>query len=89
MFGVLGFTAVINQPQVAILSVGGIARRPRFAADGAVVARELMQVGLSCDHRAVYGADAARFLARLRELLEQPMSLLLPPLGGSGEGAAR
>jgi pyruvate dehydrogenase E2 component (dihydrolipoamide acetyltransferase) len=76
MFGALSFTAVIDAPQVAILAVGGVVRRPVFDADGAVVGRELMQASLSCDHRAIYGADAARFLQRLREVLEQPVMLL-------------
>jgi pyruvate dehydrogenase E2 component (dihydrolipoamide acetyltransferase) len=81
MFGVTSFEAVINPPQVGILAVGRVDRRPAFDDAGAVVARDLMQVSLSCDHRAVYGADAARFLSRVRELLERPLPLLL-------EGAA-
>ena len=44
---------------------------------GVVVARRLMTLRLSCDHRILYGADAARFLAEIRTLLEQPFSLLL------------
>jgi pyruvate dehydrogenase E2 component (dihydrolipoamide acetyltransferase) len=63
MFGVRAFTAIVDPPQVAILAVGGI-------VDGA------MTVTLSCDHRVVYGADGARFLSRLRELLERPLALL-------------
>jgi pyruvate dehydrogenase E2 component (dihydrolipoamide acetyltransferase) len=89
MFGVLDFTAVIDVPQVAILAVGATVRRPVFGEDDAIVARDLMQVSLSSDHRAVYGADAARYLARLRAVLEDPMLLLLPPLGGPNEGDAR
>jgi pyruvate dehydrogenase E2 component (dihydrolipoamide acetyltransferase) len=65
MFGVRSFTAIVDPPQVAILAVGGI-------AGGA------MTLTLSCDHRVVYGADGARFLARLRELLERPLALTLP-----------
>jgi pyruvate dehydrogenase E2 component (dihydrolipoamide acetyltransferase) len=76
MFGVLSFDAVIDAPQVAILAVGGIVRRPAFDADGAVVARDTLQASLTCDHRAVYGADAARFLQRLRGVIEQPLALL-------------
>jgi pyruvate dehydrogenase E2 component (dihydrolipoyllysine-residue acetyltransferase) len=64
MFGVRSFTAIVDPPQVAILAVGGI------AADGT------MSVTLSCDHRVVYGADGARFLSRLRELLERPLALM-------------
>jgi pyruvate dehydrogenase E2 component (dihydrolipoamide acetyltransferase) len=86
MFGVLAFDAVINPPQVAILAVGGSVRRPCFDAEDRVVARELMQLALCCDHRAVYGAAAARFLARVGELLERPLLLTLPPLGGDHGG---
>ena len=77
MFGVLSFDAVIDAPQAAILAVGAVVRRPAFDAAGAVVGRDLMQVSLSCDHRVVYGADGARFLERLRALLEHPLSLLI------------
>ena len=45
--------------------------------DGEVVARTTMGVTLACDHRILYGADAAQFLARIRELLEQPIGLAL------------
>ncbi len=76
MFGVTSFTAIINPPQAAILSVGSV--QPRSVArDGEIVARQEMTVTLACDHRILYGADAARFLARIRELLEQPASLTL------------
>jgi pyruvate dehydrogenase E2 component (dihydrolipoamide acetyltransferase) len=76
MFGVTNFTAIINPPQAAILSVGSVQLRPA-ASDGEILARQEMTVTLACDHRILYGADAARFLARIRELLEQPASLTL------------
>jgi pyruvate dehydrogenase E2 component (dihydrolipoamide acetyltransferase) len=76
MFGVTRFTAVINPPQSAILAVGAMEQRPAVV-DGAVVPRHQMDVTLACDHRILYGADAARFLARIRELLEQPLALVL------------
>lgn len=76
MFGVRRFHAVINPPQVAILAVGSVEQRPFVDADGTVVARRSMDVVLSCDHRVVYGAEAARFLERVRELLESPASLV-------------
>ena len=75
MFGVRRFHAVINPPQAAILAVGAVAPRAVVDKDGAVVARATMDVTLSCDHRVVYGAEAARFLERLRQLLEQPGTL--------------
>jgi pyruvate dehydrogenase E2 component (dihydrolipoamide acetyltransferase) len=77
MFGVRRFTAVINHPQAAILAVGEVALRPTVGEGGSLVAGRLMDVALSCDHRAVYGADAARFLQRLRTLLEHPVLLVI------------
>ena len=77
MFGVTAFTAIVNPPQAAILSVGSVSPRPVVREDGEIVARSTMTVTLACDHRILYGADAARFLARIRELLEQPASLTL------------
>ena len=76
MFGVRSFTAIVDTPQVAILAVGGVRRAAVEGADGAAVFRDLMTVTLACDHRVVYGADGAKFLARLRELLERPLALL-------------
>jgi pyruvate dehydrogenase E2 component (dihydrolipoamide acetyltransferase) len=76
MFGVASFTAIINPPQAAILSVGSL--QPRAVVrNGELEARNTMTVTLACDHRILYGADAARFLARIRELLEAPAALTL------------
>jgi pyruvate dehydrogenase E2 component (dihydrolipoamide acetyltransferase) len=75
MFGTRAFTAIIDPPQVAILAVGA-ARRDPVEDAGAVAFRDVMTVTLTCDHRVVYGADGARFLSRLRELLESPLALL-------------
>jgi pyruvate dehydrogenase E2 component (dihydrolipoamide acetyltransferase) len=79
MFGVRRFNAVINRPQVAILAAGEVALRPWVDERGELVARRTMAVSLSCDHRVVYGADAARFLQRLRHLLEHPVQLIVSP----------
>jgi len=76
MYGVTGFTAVINPPQAAILAVGAMTEQP-VVVDGRVVVRHRMEISLSCDHRILYGADAAQFLARIRELLEEPLALIL------------
>jgi pyruvate dehydrogenase E2 component (dihydrolipoamide acetyltransferase) len=76
MFGVGAFTAIINPPQAAILSVGSLGPHA-VVHDGAVQARNTMTVTLACDHRILYGADAAKFLARIRELLEAPAALTL------------
>ena len=70
MFGVRRFHAVINPPEVAILAVGAVVQHPVVGADGSIAAGHAMDVALSCDHRVVYGAEAARFLKRFRQLLE-------------------
>ncbi len=76
MYGVRSFTAIVDPPQAAILAVGGIDRRPYEAEGGGVAFRDSMLATLSADHRVVYGADGAAFLAHLKTLLEQPQSLL-------------
>jgi pyruvate dehydrogenase E2 component (dihydrolipoamide acetyltransferase) len=77
MFGVRAFTAIIDPPQVAILAVGSARRAPVENGPDRIAFRDVMTVTLSCDHRVVYGADGARFLSRLRELLERPLALAL------------
>jgi pyruvate dehydrogenase E2 component (dihydrolipoamide acetyltransferase) len=77
MFGVRAFTAIVDAPQAAILAVGGVRREPAEDGAGGVVFHDVMTLTMGCDHRVVYGADAARFLSRLRELLEQPLALAL------------
>jgi pyruvate dehydrogenase E2 component (dihydrolipoamide acetyltransferase) len=77
MYGVDSFSAVINPPQAAILAVGSLRRRPVVDESGEIVARQTIQLSLACDHRIIYGVDGARFLSRVRELLEHPLSLLL------------
>jgi pyruvate dehydrogenase E2 component (dihydrolipoamide acetyltransferase) len=77
MYGITSFTAVINPPQAAILAVGSLKKRPVVDDGGRIVARDTMTVTLVCDHRILYGADGAEFLARVRQLLEQPLSLAL------------
>jgi pyruvate dehydrogenase E2 component (dihydrolipoamide acetyltransferase) len=76
MYGVRSFTAIVNPPQAAILSVGSLEPRA-VVRDEDVVARHTMTLTLACDHRILYGADAALFLARVRELLEAPSALTL------------
>jgi pyruvate dehydrogenase E2 component (dihydrolipoamide acetyltransferase)/2-oxoglutarate dehydrogenase E2 component (dihydrolipoamide succinyltransferase) len=68
-------TPIINQPQSAILAVGAITDRA-VVRDGAVVVREMMPYSLTFDHRVVDGAPAARFAARLTELLAEPALFL-------------
>jgi pyruvate dehydrogenase E2 component (dihydrolipoamide acetyltransferase) len=76
MYGVRSFSAIINPPQAAILSVGSL--EPRAAVrEEEVVVRHTMTLTLVCDHRILYGAEAAQFLARVRELLQTPSALTL------------
>jgi len=74
MFGVRSFEAVINTPQAAILAVGAVEQRAAVH-EGAIEPRMLMVLTLSCDHRILYGADGAQLLARIKALLEAPLSL--------------
>jgi pyruvate dehydrogenase E2 component (dihydrolipoamide acetyltransferase) len=76
MYGVRSFTAIVNPPQAAILSVGALEPRA-VVRDGEIVARHTLAVTLVCDHRILYGADAAELLARIRALLEEPAALTL------------
>jgi pyruvate dehydrogenase E2 component (dihydrolipoamide acetyltransferase) len=76
MYGVSNFSAVVNAPQAAILAVGAITEKP-VVRDGQVTTAQILGVTLSCDHRILYGAPAAEFLARIRALLEEPLSLAL------------
>ena len=64
MFGIEQFTAIINPPQAAILTVGKLAKQPAVDDTGRIVARDQMSLSLVCDHRILYGADGARFLRR-------------------------
>jgi pyruvate dehydrogenase E2 component (dihydrolipoamide acetyltransferase) len=77
MYGIDNFTAVINPPQAALLAVGALKKKPVVDEDGRVVAKDMMSATLICDHRILYGADGAEFLARIREQLEQPLALAL------------
>jgi 2-oxoisovalerate dehydrogenase E2 component (dihydrolipoyl transacylase) len=70
-------TPIINHPEVAIVGINRIVERPMFA-DGAVIARKLMNLSSSFDHRVVDGQDAAEFIQRVRRLLEVPATLFIP-----------
>jgi pyruvate dehydrogenase E2 component (dihydrolipoamide acetyltransferase) len=76
MFGVDEFTAIINTPNACILAVSGIQAVP-VVKNGAVVPGNVMKVTLSSDHRVVDGASAAAFLQTLKQLLEEPVRLLI------------
>jgi len=76
MFGIEEFTAIINQPNACILAVGAIRDVP-VVENGEVVPGKRMKVTMSSDHRIVDGATAAQFLSTLRNLLENPLGMLL------------
>jgi pyruvate dehydrogenase E2 component (dihydrolipoamide acetyltransferase) len=76
MYGIKSFGAIVNSPQAGILAVGEIADRP-VVKDGEVVPGKLMEVTLSCDHRILYGADGAEFLAEIKRILQEPIALSL------------
>ena len=70
-FGIEQFIAVLNPPQTAILAVGATEEKP-VVRDGELVVRPLMSMTITCDHRAIDGADGAEFLRTVKELLEEP-----------------
>jgi pyruvate dehydrogenase E2 component (dihydrolipoamide acetyltransferase) len=76
-YGIDQFSAIINPPQAAIVSVGGIRKVPVVDDKGAIVAGQRMWIGLSGDHRVVDGAVAATFLQEMRKLLENPALMLV------------
>lgn len=76
VFDIDGFTPIINQPQAAILGVGRIASKP-VVVDNEVVVRQMMTLSLSFDHRIVDGGPAARFLQRVKQLIERPFALVI------------
>ena len=76
MFGIEEFTAIINPPDSCILAVGGIAQKP-VVKDGEIVVGNRMKVTLSCDHRVVDGATGAKFLQTFKDMLENPVRLMV------------
>jgi pyruvate dehydrogenase E2 component (dihydrolipoamide acetyltransferase) len=76
MFGIDEFTAIINPPEAAILAVGAMGAKP-VVREGEVVVRQLMRVTMSCDHRIVDGATGAKFLQTFKQMLENPLMLML------------
>jgi len=76
MFGIDEFTAIINPPDACILAVGGV-KETVIVENGEMFAGKMMKVTLSCDHRVVDGVMGAKFLQTLKELLENPVKLLV------------
>ncbi len=76
MYGITSFGAIVNSPQAGILAVGAITDKP-VVKDGEVVPGKVMEMTLSCDHRILYGADGAEFLAAIKRILQEPLALSL------------
>jgi pyruvate dehydrogenase E2 component (dihydrolipoamide acetyltransferase) len=74
-YGVDEFLAIVNPPESGILALGAVERKPVARGDQVVISQR-MRLSLSADHRVYYGATAAQFLGRVRELLEKPLALL-------------
>jgi pyruvate dehydrogenase E2 component (dihydrolipoamide acetyltransferase) len=77
MFDIEHFTAVINPPEAGIIAVGSIAPRAVPDADGKLVVRRGVRVTMSCDHRVIDGATGAAFLQTFKQMLENPLAMLL------------
>ncbi|HLZ58024.1 MAG TPA: 2-oxo acid dehydrogenase subunit E2, partial [Ktedonosporobacter sp.] len=75
-FGGSGGTPIINYPEVAILAVGRLQEKA-IVRNGSIIARTMMPISLSFDHRLIDGALAGKFLARFKDLVEHPQQLLL------------
>jgi len=78
MYGVDEFVAIINPPEAAILAVGTIKDVP-VVEEGRIMPGKVMRMTLSVDHRVFYGATAAQFMAEVKRLLENPVTLVVPP----------
>ncbi len=76
MYGIDDFTAIINPPDACILAVGGI-KETAVVKNGQIVPGNIMKLTLSCDHRVVDGATGAAFLQTLKNLLENPVTMLI------------
>lgn len=76
IFGSMMSTPILNQPQSAILGMHSIQKRP-MVVDGEIVARPMMYLAMTYDHRIIDGKDAVQFLVAIKEQLEDPSRLLL------------
>jgi pyruvate dehydrogenase E2 component (dihydrolipoamide acetyltransferase) len=77
MYGVTGFTPIINQPQVGILGIGAIEERLALDGNGAPVVRKALHLSFTFDHRALDGAESATFLKAVKTLIETPLLILI------------
>ncbi|HKX83342.1 MAG TPA: pyruvate dehydrogenase complex dihydrolipoamide acetyltransferase [Pyrinomonadaceae bacterium] len=76
MMGIKEFTAIINPPEGAIIAVGGANPTP-VVRNGEIVVRNMMSVTMSCDHRVIDGATGAKFLQTFKQMLENPVLMLV------------
>ncbi|HEY0459340.1 MAG TPA: pyruvate dehydrogenase complex dihydrolipoamide acetyltransferase [Pyrinomonadaceae bacterium] len=76
MFGIKEFTAIINPPEAAIFAIGG-ATPTAVVRGGEIVVRQIMHVTMSCDHRVIDGATGAKFLQTFKQMLENPILMLM------------
>ncbi|MEQ8351161.1 MAG: dihydrolipoamide acetyltransferase family protein [Leptospiraceae bacterium] len=76
MFGIKEFSAIINEPEAALLAVGGLEDKP-VVKDGQIIIEKTITVTLSCDHRVIDGAEGARFLQTLKGFIENPYTLIV------------
>jgi pyruvate dehydrogenase E2 component (dihydrolipoamide acetyltransferase) len=76
MFDIDEFTAVINPPEAGIIAVGAIVPKP-VAQGGTVTVRRRLRLTMSCDHRVIDGATGAQFMKTLKQMLENPLAMLL------------
>ncbi len=76
MFGIEQFTAIINPPEAAIFAIGSAAPKT-VVRDGEIVIRNVMNVTMSCDHRVIDGATGAKFLQTFKQMLENPILMLM------------
>lgn len=77
MYDIENFSAIINQPETAILAVGKMMKKPVATENDEVVVKPMMNLTLSCDHRAIDGAAGAKFLQNLKQILEEPVNMIL------------
>jgi pyruvate dehydrogenase E2 component (dihydrolipoamide acetyltransferase) len=75
--GIESFSAIINPPQAMILSVGAVIKKPVVNEQDQIVVGQRMTIGLSGDHRVVDGAVGAQYMTELRQLIENPLALIV------------
>lgn len=76
-WGIQSFDAIVNPPQAVILSIGTIVNKPVVNNSGEIVVGQRMDIGVSCDHRVVDGAVAAKFIGEVKKLIENPALMLV------------